>query len=124
MQKNKAIKSTARTITKTKLTDKIHSEKVLQKANLRCLNESVASIMAVTVWKAKKSMNPLGQIFETSSAKMNTRASKNERLFSSVPGHSEAASNTLANLWNHLDLKSANSMTAAKTLARSYFKSA
>lgn len=50
---NKAIKATACTITKTKLSDKIHSEDVLQKANLRCLNESVASIMAVSVWKAK-----------------------------------------------------------------------
>ena len=30
------------------------------------------------------------------------------------PRHTEAASNTLANLWNHLDLKSAKSVTAAK----------
>ena len=68
-------------------------------------------------------MNPLGQIFATSSASMKTRASKNERLSSSVPGHPEAASNVLANLWNHLDLNSAKSVTAAKTLAKSYFKS-
>ena len=58
---NKAIKATAWSITKTKLSDKIRSEEVLQKANLKCLNESVASIMAITVWKSKESMNPLGQ---------------------------------------------------------------
>ena len=36
---NKSIKSTARSITKTKLCDKIRSEVILQKANLKCLNE-------------------------------------------------------------------------------------
>ena len=46
---NKAIKATARTITKTKLSMKIRSEDVLRKANLRCLNEAVASITALTV---------------------------------------------------------------------------
>ena len=46
---NKCIKSVARTITKTKLSDKVHSETVLWKAGLHCLNEAVASIMAVMV---------------------------------------------------------------------------
>ena len=58
---NRSIKSTARTITRTKLSDKVRSEDVLKKANLKCLNECVASITVVTVWKAKQSMNPLGQ---------------------------------------------------------------
>ena len=48
--------------------------------------------MASLIWKARKQINPLGQIFETSKAAINTRAAKNERLFSSVLGHSEAAS--------------------------------
>ena len=47
---NKAIKASARTITKTKISDKIRSELVLQKAKLKCLNEAVASITAITVW--------------------------------------------------------------------------
>ena len=38
---NKAIKATARTITKTKLSDRIHSEDILKRANLWCLNEYV-----------------------------------------------------------------------------------
>ena len=58
---NKAIKATARTITKSRLSDKIRSEVLLQKAGLRCLNEAVASIAAVTVWKSKTFMDPLGQ---------------------------------------------------------------
>ena len=58
---NKAIKATARTITKSRLSDKIRSEVLLQKAGLKCLNEAVASITAVTVWKSKTFMDPLGQ---------------------------------------------------------------
>ena len=46
---NKAIKVTTRTITKSKLSDKIHSEVLLQKSGLKCLNEAVASTTAVTV---------------------------------------------------------------------------
>ena len=42
---NKAIKATARSITKTKLIDKVRSSVVLERAGLRCLNETVASIM-------------------------------------------------------------------------------
>ena len=58
---NKFIKATARTITRSKLSDKIRSEDVLHKANLKCLNQAVASITAVTVWKSRQSMDPLGQ---------------------------------------------------------------
>ena len=58
---NKAIKATARTITRTKLSDKIRSEDVLKKADLKCLNESVGSIIATTVWKSKQSMNLIGK---------------------------------------------------------------
>ena len=53
---NKAIKTT-----KSSLSDKIRSEFLLQKAGLKCLNEAVASITAVTVWKSKTFMDPLGQ---------------------------------------------------------------
>ena len=56
---NMAMKSTARTITKTKLLDKVCSEDVLAKANLKCLNEAVGANTATTVWKSKQSNNPL-----------------------------------------------------------------
>ena len=42
------------------------SKNVLHNANIMCLNEAVALIMATTVWKANKSMNPLGHhLFQT-----------------------------------------------------------
>ena len=114
--------TTARTITKIKLTDKVSSNIVLWKAGLPSLNEAVSSSMASLIWKAKNLMNPLGCIFETSNSAMNTRFLSNEKLSSYVPGHSEAASNNLAKLWNVLDLKSAKSVMAEKMLARKHFK--
>ena len=105
------------------LCDKVPSGTVLWKAGLPSITQAVSKCMAALIWKARTQMNPLGQIFETSGASMNTRALKNKRLSSSVPGHTEAASNTLGNLWNHLDLKSTKTVTAAKALAKSYFKS-
>ena len=41
---NKAIKATACTITKSRLSDKIRSEVLLQKADLKWLNEAVFSM--------------------------------------------------------------------------------
>ena len=120
---NKSIKATARTITKTKLTDKINSDIVLWKAGLPSLTKAVSSSMASLIWKARNRMNPLGRIFDTSKSTKVTRALTNEKLFSHVPGHPEAASNKLASIWNLLDLKSAKSATAAKVLARKHFKS-
>ena len=59
---NRAIKSAARTITKTSLKDMVASEEVIKKAGLRCLNEIVASTSVVMVWKSKKLNDPLGRI--------------------------------------------------------------
>ena len=59
---NRAIKSAARTITKTSLKDMVSSEQVLQKAGLRNLNEIVASTSVVMVWKSKKLNDPLGKV--------------------------------------------------------------
>ena len=115
---NKSIKCAARTITKTKLTDKVSSDIVLWKAGLPSLNTAVSTCMVSLIWKARNHMNPLGRIFENSKSTMKTRGQTNERLSSYVPGHSEAAINNLANLLNSLDLKSAKSLMAAKMLAK------
>ena len=120
---DKAIKSATRTITKTKLTDKVSSDIVLWKAGLPHLNEAVSKCMASLIWKARNQVNPLGKIFETSKSSMNTRSSKNEKLSSYVPGHFEAASTNLAKLWNTLDLKSARSITEAKLLVKKHLRS-
>ena len=50
---NLAIKSAARTISRSCLSDRFHSATVLQKAGLHGLNEMVASASAMMVWKSK-----------------------------------------------------------------------
>ena len=120
---DKAIKSAARSITKTKLTDKLSSDIVLWKAGIPCLNKAVSNCMATLIWKARNQMSPLGKIFVTSKSTMNTRSLKNEKLSSYVPGHIEAASTNLAKLWNTLDLKSARSIKEAKMLVKKHLRS-
>ena len=106
---NKAIKFAARSITKTKLSDKIRSEVTLQKANLMCLNEAVASIMATTVWKSKQTMNPLGQcLFKERTNLRLTRATDSKDIPLPVPGYQSLASNLMARVWNDIpELQSA-----------------
>ena len=55
---DKSIRAAARTITHTKLNDKVRSEITLQKAGLRSLTEAVSTTMATTVWKARNEMKP------------------------------------------------------------------
>jgi hypothetical protein len=121
---NKAIKATARTITKTKLSDKIRSENVLHKANLRCLNESVASIIAVTVWKAKQSMNSLGKcLFQERPSIRSTRSATSNQIRMPVPGFPTLASNLMARVWNSIpELQSASTLSAARTISRKWAK--
>ena len=47
---NNALKSAARTITRTRLKDKVRSDIVLQKAGQKSLNEMVAYSSAIMVW--------------------------------------------------------------------------
>ena len=93
---NKTIKATARVITKTRLSDRIRSEDVLHKANLKCLNEAVASIMAVTVWKAKQCMNPLGcRLFQKRLNLKNTRSVSSYKIDIPVPGYPTLATKVM-----------------------------
>ena len=119
---NKAIKKTARTITKTKPSEKIRSEIILQRANLKCLNEAVASIVAVTVWKAKQSMNPLGRcLFEEKLCLRSTRSEKSLDIRPPVPGYHTLATNVMAKVWNSVPgLQTASSLSAAKEIARKW----
>ena len=119
---NKSIKSAARSITRTKLSDKIRSEEVLRRANLKCLNESVASIMAVTVWKSKKSMNPIGQfLFKEKSNIRLTRSQNSQEIQPPVPGYPNLASNLMARVWNSIPaLQNACTLGAAKEISRKW----
>ena len=77
---NKSIKSTARSITRIKLSDKVRSEVVLAKACLRCLNEVTASAMAILTWKSKKLMSPLGvRLFSERNDMINTRLAESKK---------------------------------------------
>ena len=122
---NKAIKKTARTITKTKLADKIHSETILHKAHLKCLNEAVASITAVTVWKSKESMNPLGQcLFQERPCIRSTRSTTSDEIQPPFPGYQTLSTNIMARIWNSVPgIKNASSISAAKAISKKWAKS-
>ena len=125
---NKAIKATARTITKSKLSDKIRSEVLLQKSGLKCLNEAVASTTAVTVWKAKTFMDPLGQrIFREKSNLQCTRSvtthNTTKDIGLPVPGYPTLSTNIMARIWNTVPgLQHASTLGAAKSLAKKWAK--
>ena len=121
---NKSIKATARSITKTKLCDKIRSEIILEKANLKCLNEAVASITAVSVWKAKQSMNPLGQcLFKEPNKSRTTRSDFSTEIRPPVPGYPMLATNNMARIWNDVpELRSASTLAAAERAAGKWAK--
>ena len=121
---NKSIKATARTITKTKLSDKIRSEDVLQKANLKCLNEAVASITTITVWKAKQSMNPLGHCpFQERPSLRSTRSTTSKEIRPTVPGYPNLASNIMARVWNTIpELQNTPTLGAAIAISRKWAK--
>ena len=112
---NKAIKATARAITRVKLSDKIRSEDVLRKANLKCLNEAVACIAAVTVWKCRQSMDSLGQcLFKDRLNLKSTRSANSHMIRPPVPGYPSLATNVMARIWNNIpELHSASNLTAA-----------
>ena len=118
----KSIRAAARTISRTKLTDKIQSEVVLQKAGLRSLTEAVCMTMATTVWKARKEMNLLGCVFNNKLSSKITRSMSSNNLCQPIPGHPEAAINKLAQVWNLMNLGSAKTLGCAKSLAQKWYR--
>ena len=66
-------------------------------------------------------MNPLGLLFQNSTPKRLTRSSNSKMLCQPIPGHPEAATNKLAQVWNIMDLSSAKTLGSAKTLARKWY---
>ena len=116
---NKAIKATARTITKPKL-----SEALLQKSGLKCLNEAVAIITAVTVWKARTAMDPLGQrIFLEKSSLQCTRSTTSKDIDLLVQGYPTLSTNIMARMWNEVPgIQNATTLGAAKSLAKKWAK--
>ena len=119
---DKAIKSCARTITRTKLSDKVRSEVVLQKSGLCSLSEAVSKNMARTIWKARNEMNPLGSIFRNKISAKTTRSATSGRLCQPLPGYPEAVANKLAQTWNLMNLSSAKTLGNARASANTWCK--
>ena len=126
---NCALKSAARTITRTRLTDKIRSEVILEKAGLRSLNEMVASTSATMVWKSKQWNDPLGKLLFHNDTNipvpnMTTRSANCNSAKLPVPGCNNLAANLLARTWNEAKtLQNATTIGAAKSAARSWARS-
>ena len=121
---NKSIKSCARIITKTKLSDKVHSEEVLWRAKLKCLNEAVASVTATTIWKSKQCMDPLGRcLFQEKPDIRFTRFMNSNEIRPPVPGYPNLATNVMAQVWNNIpELQKAQTLGAARSIAHKWAK--
>ena len=121
---NKAIKSCARAITKTKLCDKVRSEDVLWRAKLKCLNEAVASVMATTVWKSRHFMDPLGCcLFQEKPNIRFTRFVNSKEIRPPVPGYPNLATNVMAHVWNNIpELQNAQTLGAARSISQKWAK--
>ena len=126
---NNALKSAARTITRTRLKDKVRSEIVLHKAGLRSLNEMVVYTSATMVWKSKMCMNPLGSLlfsktFMKPTESAVTRSESSCKAILPAPGCRILAANLLARVWNEsADLRNSKTLGAAKMAARKFSKS-
>ena len=121
---NRSIKSVARTITKTSLSDKVSSKSVLEKAGLRTLNEMVASQTAFMVWKSYKAKDCLGRtLFPKRSIQRTTRSINCLKATQPVPGNNTLAANLMARAWNSsTELHNVTTIGAAKSVARKWAK--
>ena len=119
---NRSIKSVARTITKTSLSDKVSSKSVLEKAGLRPLNEMVASQTALMVWKSNKAKDPLGRkLFPKRSIIRATRSINCVKAIQPVPGNNTLAANLMARTWNSSsELQAVTTIGAARSVARKW----
>ena len=96
----------------------------MHKAGLKCLNEAVASVTALTVWKSKQFMDPLGCcLFQERSSIRSTRSKSAKDIRPPVPGYPTLATNIMARVWNSVPgIENANSFSAAKRISREWAK--
>ena len=123
-----AIRSTARTIARVHLKDKIRTEIVLMKAGLKCLNELVACASATMVWKSKMQKDPLAELLfcnQPNTVKtIHTRSDSCEKARQPVPGNQTLAANLMARAWNESkSLQNSTSLNAAKLAASNWARS-
>ena len=97
------------------------SENVLHKCGLRSLNEIVASSSVLMVWKAKKSMNPLGKcLFPERSTDRPIRSMHLNKATQPVPGNRTLATNLMAKAWNSAQIHDVETLGAAKIASRKW----
>ena len=91
---------------------------------MKCLNEAVACITAVTVWKCRQSMDSLGQcLFKDRMNTRSTRSATSDMIRLPVPGYPMLATNIMARIWNNIpELHSASTLTAAKRISHNWAK--
>ena len=77
--------------------------------------------MACSVWIARNEMNPLGQIFQNKVSTRFTRSTNSNKLCQPIPGHPQAASNKLAQVWNIMNLSTAKNLGSVRNLARTWY---
>ena len=122
-----AIKSAARTITRTKISDKINSKTVLNKAGLRNLNEMAAASSAVMAWKSKLNNDSLGQrLFPIQNINEDTKITRSfmsDQIKTPVPGYQNLAVNLMAGAWNeNPELRNSFTLGSAKIAAKNWAK--
>ena len=77
---------------------------------------------AVTVWKSKQSMNPLGQcLFKERHALKATRSLNSGEIRPPVPGYPKLATNIMARIWNSIpDLHTDKTLGAARNISKKW----
>ena len=123
---NVAINNAARTITRTRLSDKVSSKHVLRQAGLTSLSEMMATASAQMAWKSKQYMDPLGnRLFSGgNTTDINLRSSNSNKIKTPVPGYPNVAINLMAMAWNEsIDLQSATTIGSARKAAKTWAKS-
>ena len=65
-------------------------------------------------------VHPVGHMFENKPSIKNTRSAVSNKLSKPVPGYQEVAANRLAQVWNMMDLSSAESLTSVKSCAHKW----
>ena len=91
---------------------------------MKCLNEAVASVTAVTVWKSRQTLNPLGCcLFKEKPCEKTTRSTNSNEIRPPVPGYPYLATNVMARVWNEIpELHTANTLGAARAICRKWAK--
>ena len=86
------------------------------------LSEQLLEQSHISIWKARNEMNPLGCIFQNKVSARCSRFNSDENLCLPIPGHPEVAANKLAQIWNLMNLNTAQTVGSACNLAQELYR--